>query len=362
MATMTDGFSCEIDSVTKHGWHKILQLFEDSHYCQSWSYGAALCGSNNLSHLILRQNGQITGAAQVCIKRIPVLSVGIAYVKWGPMWRIRGQVSRLETYRNLICAIREEYAGRRKLLLRVMPRELAGSVSQLSDLLADEGFKRQSDSGGTWLIDLSRPVDAIHANLKRKWRACLTQAESRNIEITEADRSKGLNLFFGLYEEMRKRKAFHDVSDIGHFRQIQADLPDPLKLRIFNACYRGEPVATTALSTFGSTGVAVFGATSPKGLRVGASYALDWWIVRWLKQQGHRSYDLGGAGDPNVNIYKSGLAGGNIQPVNFIGKFDYCTSPASLLAVRAGDACRAVYKLGSQRVAMRLRKQRMVKT
>ncbi len=348
---MTDGFSCEIDSVTKHDWHKILQLFEDAHYCQSWSYGAAYWGSSKLSHLILRRNGQITGAAQVAIKRIPELSVGIGYVKWGPMWRMRGQVSRLETYRNLICALRQEYAGRRKLLLRVMPRELAGSASQLSDLLADEGFQRQTDSGGTWLIDLSRPVDAIHVNLKKRWRECLARAESQNIEITEVDRSKGLNLFFDIYEEMRERKAFHDVSDIGHFRQFQADLPDPLKLRIINACYWGETVAVTALSTFGSTGVAVFGATSPKGLRIGASYALDWWIVRWLKQQGHRSYDLGGAGDPNVNFYKSGLAGRNIQPVNFIGKFDYCTSPASLLAVRAGDACRAAHQLGIRRSA-----------
>jgi len=72
---------------------------------------------------------------------------------------------------------------------------------------------------------------------------------------------------------------------------------------------------------------------------------MDWWILTWLRDNGYLWYDLGGAGDPNVNQYKRGLAGKNGSAEQFVGKFYVTVNSTTLLAFTLADK---VWQVGAQ--------------
>src|SRR5436309_15783119 len=76
-------FQPVIDQVSEREWNDLLSQFADASLYQSWAYGAVSWGEKNLSHLRLRSAGQVVGMAQFRIVRVPLLSSGIAYLRWG---------------------------------------------------------------------------------------------------------------------------------------------------------------------------------------------------------------------------------------------------------------------------------------
>src|SRR5207253_10685136 len=55
------------------------------------------------------------------IFRIPVINKGIAYLRWGPLFRLRGEHFDPEILNRMAIAIKEEYVEHRGLLLRMLP-------------------------------------------------------------------------------------------------------------------------------------------------------------------------------------------------------------------------------------------------
>ena len=48
-------------------------------------------GEQNLSRLLVKKHGQVVSACQVRIASVPLLNVGMAYVRYGPLWKLRGR-------------------------------------------------------------------------------------------------------------------------------------------------------------------------------------------------------------------------------------------------------------------------------
>ncbi len=120
-------YLAEIDAVTRAEWSELLGRFADANLYQTWSYGAIRWGEANLSHLILRRNGEVVGLAQVRIICSPLVKRGVAYLRWGPACQLRGQELDLETTRQMALALHEEYVRKRRLFLRILPDAFAGS-------------------------------------------------------------------------------------------------------------------------------------------------------------------------------------------------------------------------------------------
>ncbi len=341
--------------MTKDKWEAILTSFEDVHLCQTWSYGAARWGEEKLHHIVVTRGGIVVAAAQVAVVRMLLLRLGIAYVKWGPMWHPRGLEPDCNAYRLLLGKIRSEYAMGQKLLVRIMPRETNSEANHLARILEEEGFPRSSPSEKTWLIDLSQPIESLRTDLKRKWRACLNRAEMQDIEVREMNGTEGMDLFLDLQHELHSRKrGIPKNRDLDCLRQTQYNLPQPLKYKLIAAFYQDQPVAMTALSTCSSTAIASFGVTSPLGREIYASHYLDWWTVRRLKEKGFRALDLGGAASRSVNIYKAGLCGRSNEPVRFIGKFECRSARLSATIVEATE--KASRRLRDLRTALKFRR------
>jgi lipid II:glycine glycyltransferase (peptidoglycan interpeptide bridge formation enzyme) len=226
------GYSSEFDAVSETEWTQLLQQFDDANIYQTWAYGEVLSGRRNLSHFVLRKDGQAVAIAQVRIARIPVLKVGIAYVFWGPLWR-RGESQHPgDAFRQSIRALRNEFVCKRGLTLRVFPQVFSDDPPCFSSALEQEGFSPVgAEFGGrTILMDVKPPLKKLLAGVDAHWRRNLRLAERSGMEVVSGKGDELFESFIQIYREMVARKRFVEPNDINQFRRIQARLPERLKM------------------------------------------------------------------------------------------------------------------------------------
>ena len=314
------GWTVEVDSVARHEWDQMLGQFDDATIYQSSSYGKVRWGEKNVSRLVLKLDGEALGLAQLRIFRPTRLSLGIAYLAWGPLIERRGYDLSHEVASRMACCLEEEYCRKRKLFLGVVPNAFAGSQRSMS---LESGFRQFSrerlfrDSPyRSSILDLSASLEDLRRALDRKWRNHLTQSEKNNLNVITGCGVDEFKEFCSVYDQMRKRKAFKTNVDPAEFCKIQQDLDPFQRMRVFLCKENAVPVAGTVISIMGGTAISMFGATTEVGLRLKASYFLQWALIRWLKGHGVRWYDLGGIdpeGNPGGYYFKRGLSGADVS-------------------------------------------------
>jgi lipid II:glycine glycyltransferase (peptidoglycan interpeptide bridge formation enzyme) len=340
-----------VDSVHKDSWNDILQKFDDANLYQTWSYEAVNSGDKNLSHLLLRKREECVAAAQSRVVRIPFTNIGVAYVRWGPLWRVHGKPADRDVFGLAIRALRNEYACRRGLLVRILPFLFEDQTDIFNQILVREGFVQSSgeEAQRTLLIDLNRSLEELRKGLEQKWRNRLNRAEKNALEVLEGFGDDLFGLFIKIYEEMHGRKNFLETSDVNKFRMVQRDLPGSLKMKILIAIFDGKPAAGVICSGMGEMGTYLFGGTSDAGLSTQGSYLLQWKVLNWLKEQGVKWYNLHGINpitNPGTYRFKSGLCGRNGKDVRFLGVYDACDSRMTSTALRFASYARLMYRKG----------------
>ena len=332
-------FAYEAGTLDKTAWSDLLEQFDDATIYQTWSYGAVRWGVKNINHLVLKKGDELCGIAQVITKKIPVIGGGIAYIPWGPLWQRKGTERNLQTLHYLLRALKEEYVTRRRLMLRINPHIIDNDGQEIKTILDEQGFRLVSSSGAyrTLLLDLSPPLEEIRKNLNQKWRNQLNRAEKNEIKIIEGSSRELYAQFMKLQKEMLARKGYEPGVDYEEFGEIQHDLTSSEKMKIMICDDHGVPVTATIVTALGNKGIYLLGANGDKGLQLKGSYLLQWQMIKWMKEQGYRWYDLGGINpesNPGVYHFKSGLSG---KDVSHIGQYEICQNKISLFIVRLGE-------------------------
>jgi len=315
----TASWQVEVDPVSKADWSQMLDLFDDANIYQTWSYGSVRWGEKNLSHLVLKRNGEVVAIAQLRIVRPTNFKFGMAYLRWGPLCQRRGTELDSETILRMARALRDEYVTKRRLLLKILPNAFVGSPRADAFQSAFFGFTPETPSAAngyrTFLLDLSAPLEELRRNLDKKWRNQLTRSEKNGLEIIAGNGIDEYRRFCRMYKQMRDRKTFETTVDVEEFGRIQEDLPETHRMRILLCEQEGVPVAGVAASAMGDSAIYVLGATSDAGLNAKGSYLLQWTLIQWLKEHGVKWYDLGGINpevNPGVYHFKEGLSGADV--------------------------------------------------
>lgn len=336
-------YQVEIDKVEQSEWDNLLPRFDDATIYQTWSYGAVRWGEKNLSHLVLRKGNQVIGLAQATIRKAPLLNAGIAYIPWGPLWQKKENGNNFEHFQLLIRALKDEYASKRGLLLRVAPHYIENECSNdVGLILNNEGFQNDASSSRyrTFIVDISPALPEIRKKLDQKWRNQLNRSEKNGLTTMEGNSEKLYQIFLNLQNEMLERKKYEPGVDYDEFRKIQEDLPEHLKMRVIICEYEGEPVTATIGSAIGNTGIYLLGATGDKGLKLKGAYLSQWLMIQWLKERGCLWYDLGGINpekNPGVYHFKAGLSGSD---VHHVGQFEISQSIFSKQIVKNMEGLR----------------------
>jgi len=340
----------EVDHMAPDEWVDMLEVFEDANVYQTWSYGAVRWGQKNLSHLVLKRNGNVKAIAQLRIVRPTKLNFGMAYLRWGPLCHRRGSSFDGEVAVRVATALREEYVKNRKLLLKILPNAFVRSSRAEIYQRAFSDFAQECSTNETvyrtFVLDLKPSLDELRRSLDPKWRNKLNGAEKNGLNVVSGDGPDEYRTFCQLYRQMRTRKAFDTTVEIEEFSQIQADLPKSLRMRVFICERDAVPVAGLVASAIGDSAIYLLGATSDGGLNAKGSYLLQWALIRWLKEKGIRWYDLGGV-DPQKNLgvyqFKRGLSGVDVHQ---LPAFTACTNVVSSAVVKLSlalnDAVRGI--------------------
>ncbi len=336
MTNLTNGYTVDIDCTDKTTWSELLHEFDDASIHQSWSMGANSFGEGNLSHLVLRRDGEVIGMAQVSIRKPPVIGPGVARVFWGPLWRKKRMPADYAVLERMIETLKNEYAAKRGLLLRIWPIGFENSEAETISILGKHGFIRnpRMQPYRTLLLDLSPPLEELRKNLASNWRNHLKIAEKSDLSLIHGTSDEMFSTFLRMLRETVFRKKFITRLDYDLYRQIQSDLPEPLKMKIFLCANKGEPVAAGVFSAIGETCEYLFGATANGGLKFNGSNLIQWGVIKWLKEIGCRWYDLGGidpSGNPGVYHFKRGLVGKSGRDVAHLGQYFVASKSISYL-------------------------------
>jgi lipid II:glycine glycyltransferase (peptidoglycan interpeptide bridge formation enzyme) len=342
------GFTSEVDVVDEPTWCQLLSTFNDANIYQTWSYAEVSWGLDNTSHLILKKDGRTVALAQVRVVKVPFVNIGIAYVRWGPIWQHSTEADE-DIFRQAVRALRNEFTCKRNLLLRLFPALFEDDLPCYSTTLQEEGFSilRGVSDKRTILMDLSPSLDSLREGMLPHWKRELKVAERKQLQVIEGDQDDLFAAFIEIYKEMVSRKQFVEPNDINHFRLIQAKLPTELKMRIM-LCKQDDDISSGLIcSAIGNKAVYLFGATSNAGMKSRGSYLLHWKLLETLKQQGISVYDLNGinpARNPGTYKFKSDLAGSNGREVLFMGRFEAHPGNLEEFCVKSAESARTIFR------------------
>ncbi len=350
-------YTVEIDRVIESDWSEMMDRFEDANIYQTWSYGAVRWGKRNLSHLVLKRHGEAVGIAQLRIARPGNFKLGIAYLRWGPLCHLRGGDLQPEIVRAMAIALREEYVNQRGLYLEIMPNAFSGSFRTEIFQSAFAGFDCKLGVGvekyRTFVLDLENPLEELRRKLDKKWRNQLNAAERNNLKVLEGDDGEAYGKFCNLYSQMWARKRFETSVNIEDFGHIQEHLPRNQRMKVWICEDKNQPVAGLVCSAMGNSAIYLLGATNETGMKLKASYLLQWTVIRYLKDNGTGYYDLGGidpATNPGVHHFKNGLSGldqSHMRPLVA------CDSALSIATVRTAQVLHYHLRKLRQKLARR---------
>lgn len=336
----------EVDSAAPAAWAEMLDLFNDANIYQTWSYGRVRWGDENLSHIVLKRDGEPLAIAQLRIVRPTRLKFGIAYLRWGPLCERRDRSLSPDVATAMAQALEEEYVHKRKLFLRILPNAFEGSLRATA---IRSGFSKfipeplvRENTYRTFVLDLAPEIGQLRKGLDAKWRNKLSGAERNKLQVVTGNGSGEYRTFCEIYRDMRQRKEFETTVDVEEFGRIQEDLPECHRMHILIAQDGGVPVAGLVASAMGDSAIYLLGATSDAGLHAKGAYLLHWQLLGWLKARGVRWYDLGGIdpeSNPGVYQFKRGFSGADVCQIEPLVTYE---SAVSFAMAKAGLALQQV--------------------
>ena len=301
-------------------WDRTIAQFDE--VCQEQLHIFAKTRWPHVSHepVLFWRGGEVVGGSLMMIQPLPLRTGALAVAKWGPMMARADHPERLDVYGEMIDALVEEYAVKRKLMLSVLPRASLSAFNAESDALAQRGFAGGSELlyPNRYIVNLRLTDAEQRKSLLQKWRYHLNKSEKAGLSFEHAPAER-LPEFAALYERMLDRKRFADHSAYETVPALMAMENERLRPELYFVRHLGEVIAGAIIFKAGDRAVYLYGATNDKALPLRAGYFMHWNIIRWLRDNTPAKwYDLGGTdGFQGLHQFKKGMVGeaGVIQPV-----------------------------------------------
>jgi hypothetical protein len=301
-------------------WDRTVAQFDE--VCQEQLYTFAKSRWPAVSHepMLFWRGGELVGGSLMMIQPLPLNVGALAVVKWGPMLANADHPERNDIYREMIGAMVDEYAVKRRLMLSVLPRASLTAFNADYDHLIHRGFSHGSELGfpNRYIVNLRLSDEEQRKSFEQKWRYHLKKSEKAGLSFEHAPASR-LNEFQALYDTMLDRKRFPDHSAYETLPALLAMDNERLRPELFFVRHLDEVIAGAVIFKAGDRAVYLYGATNDKALPLRAGYFMHWHIIGWLRDNTPaRWYDLGGTdGFHGLHQFKKGMVGdaGVIQPV-----------------------------------------------
>ncbi|MEM1329462.1 MAG: GNAT family N-acetyltransferase [Planctomycetota bacterium] len=322
----------ELRPVPADAWDNLARGFADHSYRQLSAYSNACndrFGARSERVALYDDQGTAIAASEVRIKAVPGIGSGLAYASAGPLCR-RAEATdeeSLDAMRSMLVAMREAYAERRSLILRVQcplgPEEW-NSASQA--VLRELGFGPSDYPRAyrTICIDTRPSLDGIRASFHKGWRKMLRRGETRGLEAEVGDGPELFAAATELHRALMDRKGFTVELDAGFYERVQERLVGDDRMTMIVVRSEGEIVGMNLVSALGDTLAGIVGASTATGAKLSGAYLLEWMAIELAHERGLRCYDMGGFDpddNPGVADFKRRTGGADISsagPAQFV--------------------------------------------
>lgn len=294
----------------REAWDAWLDRLEGVSLLQTWAWGAAKAatGSWSVERGLLQDQGRVVGAAQVMLRRLPVVGGGLAWISRGPLYA----ESTVDDYCRLLKALRRHYVDERKFHLRIAPALPAMLATENS--FEPAGFRPSGAPGwASSIIDLSLPTEALRLGLAQKWRNALNKAERWNVTIEAHDAGEGFSLFLSEYKAFLEERRFATSVTPELIGTLHDFHRSGRKMTAWRCTRDGTALGAALIVRYTNRAEYLAGALTKQGRVYNAGQILLWRAILAEKEAGTRWFDLGGM-DPiltpkGVFEFKRGLGG-----------------------------------------------------
>ena len=253
---------------------------------QDWAYGSTAV---SLGALVLRARVHADGVpvamAQFIVRRFGKLA-SLALCTRGPIWlHALSGADKALAYR----AMRQSIPMRGLRFMMVTPDELQGADHGLPSM------RRVMSGAATVMMDIAQPMDALRANLDKRWRHRLGGAEKSELTIHRMGTNPGQYRWL-LDAEMQQRedRGLEGMPPIWFQHYIESRKQPAKSVLLVRADVGRDRVAAMMFLLHGQAATYQVGWTSDAGRDLHAHNLILWKGIEELKERGIRQLDLGG--------------------------------------------------------------------
>ena len=303
-------------SLTDLEWEENIPNFRDLSYPQCLGYARCAATNNgaDLEVVGLAKNFSLDAAAAVRVLRSRLFPFGIAYIHYGPVTVKNGDAFDFKLYCESVRVLKEHYATRDGLILRITPPLIWGAdADAVRRGLIELGFaESRLERRRTILVPVSGDREQVFAALGSKWRSTLRKAQRTNVRIEERNDQEAFMAFDQMLVRLQERKNFRSPQNVEFFRKAMSKARSGEIYKLIVALEDNKIIAAHLGAYVGDVSVYLLGAANDRGRELNSSYLLHWEALMKCIEGGQSWYDLGGV-DPINNaagyIFKKAIKG-----------------------------------------------------
>lgn len=273
-----------------------------------------------------RRDGTFCGGVVINSRRLPVVGWRLANVEGGVLLDPEDAEEFARFYDALMGHLRRTGCVELRLLIR-NPIRVGDSTFEnrrrIDEFLAARGIHNTVPVNGTYWIDLKQDDDALLAQMSKNCRRDVRKAEREGVTVEDSNSAEALDTLYDQFAATYGRKGLRIPKRDVFVATIEPLLRKDL-MRIYYARFDGRIVNMALVARFGS-------ARYTRGASIAAEFErpipptgqiLHFEIMRRLRAEGYRLYDLGGSpgpepqeGHPNYGVwrFKHGFGGSFAQ-------------------------------------------------
>jgi lipid II:glycine glycyltransferase (peptidoglycan interpeptide bridge formation enzyme) len=216
---------------------------------------------------------------------------------------------------------------------RISP--LIGDNESNRELLKNYGFKPATahmvDAEKTLVIDLTKSEDELLSYMRKNTRYNIRKSKREGISVKNVGDLSLFNEFVDIYRDTVKRQGWVAYSTDYIKAEYEMFAKDDMS-RMFVAYYKGNPIAASIFLFYKNEVVYHHSGSYTKYRDLPSSYAIQWAIIKYAKEQGFKKYNLWGVCEKDdkdhpwygLSLFKYGF-GGDVR--DMVHARDYIVLP-----------------------------------
>lgn len=323
-------------------WAELCHAFPDRPLVQSWTHGAARAATGpwRAERGVFRDaDNAVVGVVQAMVRPAPLRLGRLVWIARGPVfdWTADTEAD-FSLWRAMAGALRDRFARGLGDCLRIAPPFPVDAGAPVPD-----GFAMTAmDGWASSAINLTQPLDALHAALKGKWRTAIRRAESAGLETTTVTGIDAVDAFADGHDAFMAAVGAEGGSVDGALLKAMVRAETDAAFSVIEAWLGGAVAGRSLVVRTGDRVEYLAGHTDDAGRAANGGQAMLWRAITEAQSTGAKWFDVGGM-DPDrtpkgIYDFKAGLQG---TPYRLMSEIDCCGGPLGRIIKARTDRARA---------------------